>query len=171
MPAFDKLDWSRFDVFALIVGRGIAAVEQASAHRCEDWLRRHDYRVVTLAFARGIGPVVVQLGEMLAWRRRFGYELTAESRNLMALHDGFIDIDVEANGAVAFVLQDFSRAWQEDESWSLGFLGIVAEHSLRQLALGRRLLAVLVVTNEADPLIDQPIGQLRGPAFFGRVFD
>ena len=169
MPAFASLDWERFDVFATIVGRGVAAVDPVSANRCEDWLRRHGYRVVALDFSQGIGRVVAQLGELLDWRRRFGYELMPESRHLMALHDGF-DFGIAESGGVALVLHGFGRAQQEDEAWCRGLLGIVSEHSLRQLALGKRLLAVVVVTGEDDPVLDWPGRERAAAPRYRRVF-
>jgi hypothetical protein len=154
--AFDSLDWRRFDVFALLALRGVATVEQVLSHACEDGLRDRGYRLVALDFTMGIGPALAQLGAMLNWRERFGYDLSPASRNLDALRDGF-DLRVGDEGGVALMLRSFARAWREDEAWCRGLLGLVSERSLRELALGRRFLAVIVLADEAAPLVGQAL--------------
>lgn len=105
-------------------------------------------------FADGIGDVVVRLGEMLDWRGQFGYELTSASRNLNALRDGF-EVDRIAGHCGVLVLRAFSTAWQEDAGWSRGFLNIVRERSLRQLAVGRRFFGVVGVPDADSALVGQ----------------
>ena len=154
--AFEILDWRRFDVFALLALRGVATVEQVMAPACEDGLRRRGYPLVALDFAAGIGPAVAELGRMLKWRERFGYDLAPASRNLDALRDGF-DFDVADGGGCVLLLRSFAQAWREDEAWCRGLLGIVSERSLQELALGRRFFAVLVLADAAAPLVGQAL--------------
>jgi hypothetical protein len=168
MPAFAELDWRRFDVYALLALRGVATVEQVMSHRCEDWLRAQDYRVVTLDFAGGIGPGLVTVGAMLQWREQFGYDLSPTSRSLDALRDGF-DFRIADGGGVALVLRGFASAWREDAAWCRGLLDIVTETSLRELALGRRFFAVLVLADAASPLVGERLeGHVIPSAYGGR---
>jgi hypothetical protein len=162
MASFVDLDWSRFDTFALLVGRGIASVEQENLHRASQWLAEHEYAVESLQFSHGISPVVAELGRRLQWQREFGYELHGSSRNLAALHDGF-DFQAPVRGGLVLELLRFEVALKEDESWSKGFLSIVAEHSLRQLALGRRFFAMIPVQHEDSPPVGQQYDELAIP--------
>jgi hypothetical protein len=166
VAAFEDLDWRRLDVWAIVAGRGLATVEQIGVPMCEDWLRREGYRIVPLDFANGIGDVVVGLGQMLDWGRQFGYELSRDSRNLDALRDGF-DFDPGSHAGAVLVLHAFERAWTDDARWSRGFLEIACEHSLRQLAVGKRFFAVVIVADPSSPLIGLPleghcVGHLAG---------
>ena len=156
MAAFTSLDWRRFDVFALVALRGVATVEQVLAHACEGGLRHRDYRVLSLDFARGIGPALAQLGPMLQWREQFGYDLNPASRSLDALRDGF-DFGIVDGGGQVLMLRSLERAWREDEAWSRGLLAIISERSLQELALGRRFFAAIVLADGASPLVGQPL--------------
>ena len=88
MAAFDELDWTRFDVWAVVAMEGAAVVETAHRDACHTWLRQHDYAITSIDFAQGIGPAVVALGEQFCWEDQFGYRLTPEKRNLNVLRDG-----------------------------------------------------------------------------------
>ena len=85
MAAFAELDWTRFDVWAVVAMEGVAVVESAHREACLDWLRQHDYAVTTIDFAQGVGPAVVALGEKFRWEEQFGYRLTPDNPNLDAL--------------------------------------------------------------------------------------
>jgi hypothetical protein len=169
MAAFAELDWRRFDVYALLALRGVATVEQVMSHRCEDWLRGRDYRVVTLDFAGGIGPALVHLGKTLRWREQFGYDLAPGSRSLDALRDGF-DFGIADGGGVVLVLRGFAVGWDEDSAWCRGLLGIVTETSLRELALGRRLFGVIVLSDAGSPLVGQALEGHVIPSAYGGHF-
>ncbi len=155
MAAFAELDWQRFDVHALISGRGLATLDEVDVARCTAWLQRNGYRIVTLDFSQGIGDAVVRLGELLEWRDQFGYDLTRESRGLDALRDGF-DFGPKDDEGVVLMLRAFDRAWSEDVRWSSGLLEIAAEQSLWQLACGRRFFAIIVASDLAS-LAGQPL--------------
>ncbi len=170
MAAFATLDWTRFDVWAVVVGRGIATIEPPTAPHCADWLAREGYRVVRLDFSHGIGSAVVHLGELFHWRDQFGYDLTPQSRSLDALRDGFGFEAVASGMGVALLLQSFHLAWAEDGRWGRGFLEIAAEHSLRKLAVGRRFLTVIVVPDESSPLIGQELEGHAIPAAYPGAF-
>lgn len=139
------------------------------SHRCEDWLRERAYRTVTLDFAGGIGPVLVQLGALLRWQERFGYELAPASRHLDALRDGF-DFGLGEGAGLALLLRGFASAWSEDAAWCRGLLDIVSETSLRELALGRRFLAVIVLADAASPLVGRPLEGHVIPSPYGGRF-
>ena len=150
------MDWRRFDVFALLALRGVATVEQVMWHACEDGLRRQDYRILALDFSSGIAPALAQLGQALKWCERFGYDLNPASRSLDVLRDGF-DFGVADGGGLALVLRSFALAWREDAAWTRGLLAIISEHSLQELALGRRVFAVIVLADAASTLVGQPL--------------
>jgi hypothetical protein len=171
MASFKELDWSRFDTFALLVGRGIASVDYMHRSAMKNWLAVHMYAVESLQFEDGISPVVAHLGRRLNWQSEFGYELQGASRNLAALHDGF-DFSVPNEGGLVLELSGFDKALQEDESWTKGFLSIVAEHSLRKLALGRRFFATILIHGEESPFVGRQFDELAVPypfPLFGRA--
>ncbi len=107
--------------------------------------------------------------ETLQWRERFGYELSATSRNLDALRDGF-DFRVPDAGGVTLVLRGFAAAWREDAAWCRGLLDIVSETSLRELALGRRFFATLVLADAASPLVGKALEGRVIPSPYGGHF-
>ena len=162
MVAFQKLDWTRLDTFALVKGRGLASLELGSWQQALDWLQSQSYKGIRLDFSAGISPVVARLGVMLNWEREFGYQLDGTSRNLSALHDGF-DFQPLEDGGLVLELTGFETAFSEDSQWCAGFLAIIMEHSIRQLALGRRFFALMALNTSESPLIGTNVEQLCVP--------
>lgn len=162
MAAFTQINWDDPDVWAIIVGRGVAAIEPATAAGLETWLKANGYTLQEFDFGAGISPVVVELGDYFRWQEQFGYSLDSQSRNLDALRDGF-EIAVPN---LVFKLSNFERAWTEDRAWSRGFLSIVSEHSLRQLALGERFFAVLTGLDADSVLVGETFEELGVPPPF-----
>ena len=152
MAAFETLDWGNLDVFAILVGGGIATIEPSSADRSLEWLRSKSYAVTTLDFARGIGPIVAALGLRFQWERQFGYRLEASDRNLARLRDG-LWFEITEGGGLVLELKGFEMALAGDREWSTGFLSVLSEHSHRQLALGRRFFAVVHVASGDSPVV------------------
>jgi hypothetical protein len=108
---------------------------------------------------------VAELGQRLGWESEFGYELEGSSRNLDALRDGF-DFEIDADIGLVLELVAFDAAHSEDARWARGFLSIIAEHSLRQLALGRRFFAILLVEDDQAEIIGTTYDELSvTPAF------
>ena len=159
MPAFSHLNWDDPDVWAIVVGRGIATVEESFLAVCDAWLERNGYGTVEFSFSKGISSAVEKLGEHFRWEQQFGYRLEANSRNLDALRDGFEFEQCD----VVLKLPHYERAWFEDESWARGFLAIVSEHSLHQLALGHRFFALLPVSAGESRIVGQTIESLCVP--------
>ena len=151
MAAFTKLNWGDLDVFAILVGNGIATLEPTFAKRSLAWVSARGYQIVPIDFGAGIGPVVSAFGQYFNWEHQFGYALESSDRNLARLRDGFW-YEVPAAGLV-LELRDLENAFTEDQEWSKGFLGIVSEHSQRQLALGHRFFALAHVSNENSPVV------------------
>lgn len=164
MPAFDQLDWACFDVWAVVANEGVAAVETGQRDACHDWLRKHNYAITSIDFEKGIGPAVVALGERLRWEDQFGYTLTAESRNLNAVRDGF-DFNLKPGQRHVLELLHACVAHHEDAQWFAGLLAIVHEHSRRQLALGARFFATLFL-DSGSPLIGVAYETLSVPGPF-----
>ncbi|MDZ7813960.1 MAG: hypothetical protein U5L74_13020 [Ideonella sp.] len=158
MAAFAALDLGRLDVFALLVGDGIATLEPSSAERSLDWLRAQAYKIQSINFAHGIGPVVAWFGAEFRWKQQFGYELEAEDRNLARLRDGFW-YDVQPEEGLVLELRSFERAFQEDRDWSAGLLRIISRHSRYQLALGHRTFAIVHVTDGDSPVVGVTLGE------------
>lgn len=162
MASFSTLDWRRLDTFAILAGRGLATLEPGSTAAGAAWLKTHHYRTIPLDFSQGISPVVSLLGKILSWSEQFGYELTGDSRNLAALHDGF-HMDVPENGGLALEITAFDQALKEDETWSTGFLAILSDHSLRQLAQARRFFSILYVASDESPVVGLSFDKLSVP--------
>jgi len=127
---------------------GVAVVESAHREACLAWLQQHDSAVTSIDFALGIGAVVVALGEKFRWEELFGYRLTTDSRNLDALRDGF-DFNLKPGEAHVLELLNAEVAHREDPRWLSGLLAIAHEHSVRQLALGARFFASLVLDRDS----------------------
>ena len=164
MAAFTELDWTRFDVWAAVAMEGVAVVKSEHCEACLAWLRQHEYAVSSIDFALGIGPAVVALGEMFRWEKQFGYRLTLESRNLNALRDGF-DFDLKPGQGHVLELLNAEVAHREDPRWLSGLFAIAHEHSLRQLALGARFFATLILDRDSS-LIGAPYETLSVPVPF-----
>jgi hypothetical protein len=164
MAAFAELDWTRFDVWAVVAMEGVAVVESKHREACLAWLRQHDYAVSSIDFALGASPAVVAMGKMFRWEEQFGYPLTPESRNLDALRDGF-EFDLKSGQGHVLELLNAEVAHREDPRWLCGLLAIAHEHSLRQLALGSRFFATLVL-DRGSPLIGAPYETLSLPVPF-----
>lgn len=162
MAAFRSLDWGNLDVFAILVGDGVATLDPSFAGRSLAWLRAQSYDITLLDFERGIGSVVSDLGKTFDWEKQFGYKLEPEDRNLARLRDGLWYPIPEGSGLV-LELRRFENAFIEDSEWSQGFLRILSEHSRRQLALGRRFFAVVHVKDDASPIVGCSLGERSVP--------
>ena len=164
MAAFTELHWARFDVWAIVAMEGIAVVEPAHHEACLAWLRQHDYSITSIDFELGVGTAVIALGEKLRWEEQFGYRLGPESRNLDALRDGF-EFDLTPGQGHVLELLNAEVANREDANWLCGLLAIAHEHSRRQLAIGARFFAMLVL-RRGSPLIGMPYETLSVPVTF-----
>lgn len=162
MAAFRTLEWGNLDVFALLVGDGVATLEPGFADRALAWLRSKSYKVKVIDFEDGIGAVVAELGREFLWKKQFGYELEAEDRNLARLRDGFW-YEVSEDEGLVLELRHFPQAFAEDSNWSAGFLRIISEHSRRHLALGHRTFAVVHVPNGESPVVGCSLGERSVP--------
>ncbi len=164
MAAFADLDWRRIDVWAIVACRGLATIEERRHASCREWLLRNGYEIDSFDCHPGLAAAIPELGRLLRWEQQFGYSLGPDSRNLNALRDGF-DFDIpEGQGRVFEILRP-DLAWQEDSPWLCGLLSIAEEQSRRQLALGRRFFALLVV-GEQSPLIGSVIDRVTVPPVF-----
>lgn len=161
MAVFSDVDWSQFDFWAIVAGRGLAAIDERRRPRCHEWLRRHGYEIDSLDCSRGLAHLVTELGRLFRWEEQFGYSLAPDNGNLAALHDGFW-FEVSESGGRVFELHRADLAWEEDSRWLLGLLGIAREHSHRQLALGRRFFTLLVLP-QGSPLVGEVIEDARVP--------
>ncbi|HSZ59874.1 MAG TPA: hypothetical protein VK797_29805 [Tepidisphaeraceae bacterium] len=164
MAAFDKLDWTRFDVWATLAGNGVAVVEPGRREACLAWLRRHDYTIHTIDFQQGVGPAVVAMGELFRWKEEFGYALPPEHRGLDSLRDGF-DFDLKPGAGVVLELLNCEVAHREDAPWFLGLLSISHEYSRCQMALGARFFTFLILPREST-LIGTAYEELSVPSPF-----
>ena len=164
MAAFAELDWTRFDVWAVVAMEGVAVVMPAHREACLAWLRQHDYAVTTIDFAQGVGPAVVALGEKFRWEEQFGYRLTPDNPNLDALRDGF-DFNLKPGEGHVLELLSADVAHREDPRWLSGLLAIAHEHSVQQMALGARFFTALVL-DPGSPLIAAPYKTLSVPVSF-----
>ncbi len=155
MAAFDEIDWRAPDAWGIVACQGVLSVLAVSSEACSQWLEQHGYAQYEFNFSNGISSVVSALGKHFRWLEQFGYSLSPESRSLDALRDGF-EITEDK---VVFKLVSFEQAWLENANWASGFLAIVSEHSLYQLAVGKRFFAMLPIQPESV-LVGKPIEKL-----------
>jgi hypothetical protein len=158
---FDALDWRRFDVHAVVNGRGIAVIGPTQAGACRSWLERHGYSVEAWDFGTGVDRAVAYIGQRLRWEEQFGYALPANSRNLDALRDGFLS-DSWHSDAFVLEIDGAETAWREAPEWCLSVLAIAQEHCLSELAMGRRFFVVLVL-DESSQMIGKVLDVIRVP--------
>lgn len=164
MSAFADLDWRRIDVCAIVSFGGLAMIEERRHLACREWLLRHGYEITTFDCRTGLAVAIPALGRLLGWQQHFGYSLGPDSRNLDALRDGF-NFDIPERGGRVFEIIRADLAWQEDSRWLCGLLSIAQEQSRRQLALGRRFFALLVVPGQT-PLIGAVVQEVSIPGPF-----
>jgi hypothetical protein len=148
MAAFSKLDWQRFDVWAIVAMGGISVVDLKHQQSCHAWLQRNDYTVNSIDFGKGIGPAVSAFSTLFHWQEQFGYELDSGSRNLDALRDGF-HFSIKPGQGHMLELVNAEVAYQEDKQWFCGLLGIAHEYSRRQLALGAKFFIALMLDHDS----------------------
>ena len=164
MTAFAELDWTRFDVWAVVAMEGVAVVESAHRESFLEWLRQHDYAVSSIDFAQGVSSAVVVIGEKFRWEEQCGYRLAPESRNLNALRDGFA-FELKPGQGQVLELLNAEVAHHEDPNWLFGLLSIAHEYSRWQLALGARFFVTLIL-DRGSPLIGLPFETLSVPVPF-----
>ena len=102
------------------------------------------------------------MGYLIGHQLEFTYRLDSTSRNLAALHDGF-DFQPPEVGGLVLELTGVEAAFSEDSQWCAGFLAIIIEHSIRQLALGRRFFALVALSTAESSLIGMNVEQLCVP--------
>lgn len=141
--AFDDIDYTQFDAWAIIACAGLVSVRAEDCGEALAWLRERGYLADEFDFSGGIAPVVEALGMALRWDQQFGYFLTRETCNLDALRDGFDWNVPPAPAGRVMVLHAPEVGWQENADSLRGLLSIAREFSRRQLALGRRYFTVL----------------------------
>jgi|CXWL01.1.fsa_nt_gi hypothetical protein len=149
MSAFEKLDWGRFDVRAIVESNGVTAVLDNQRESCTAWIKDNGYNEFELYCGSGFGGFVSQLNELFRWKDQFGYLLSEERCGLDAVRDGF-DLPKSEGGSV-LRLTEADVLWAQEPEWFLGFLSIAAQYSREQLAVGLRFFTVLVLP-QTSPL-------------------
>src|SRR5687767_6266720 len=162
MPPFNELDWRRLDITAIVQHCGLASAEEPRHAEVLDWLSANGYRVETVDCRGGLAQLLPQFNRLFHWEQNFGYELSPDRRNLNAVRDGF-HFDVPPDGGVVLELVRPDVVWREDTYWLLKLLAIAQEHSLRQLALGRRFFTLLVLPPQC-PLVGEVVEETRVPS-------
>lgn len=165
VAAFTDLNWGRLDTWAIVASRGLATIEEDRHLACREWLLRNGYRIDTFDCRPGLAVAIPELGRLLHWEQQFGYTLGPDNCNLNALRDGF-EFNIPEGGGRVFEILQADLAWQEDPRWLCGLLAIAQEQSLRQLALGRRFFALLIVSDEQSPVIGTVVDQATVPGPF-----
>ena len=171
MSAFESeedLDWQRIDVTGIVTHAGIATVRDTELEECLRWFLAEEYEVSRLNCAGGFRDLRRQLGELFLWNAQFGYSLddgTETPPILNALRDGFGFTESSRNSRRVLCINEFETAWNADASWCAGFLAIASEYSRIQLAIGRRFLTV-VALSEHSPLVGTTFESLRIPGFW-----
>ena len=142
MAIFSKLDWRRFDTHTIVEHRGIGCVESSQQKSCRAWLEKNKYKITTIDFQDGIENGLRGLENLLGWPENWA--LSPESQNLDALRDDFAILLKSEHDLVIEIL-NAEYGYKQSQHFFCGLLGILAEYSLKQLALGRRFFCYLVV--------------------------
>jgi hypothetical protein len=162
VAAFADLDWRRIDTWAIAGSSGgLATIDEHRHASCREWLLRREYAIDSLDCRSGLAEAIPALGTLLCWKQKFGYSLGPTDRSLNALRDGF-EFNIPENGCRVLEIVRADLAWLEDPSWLLGLLSIAQEHSRKQLALGHRFFALLVVP-EGSPVVGAVIEKTEVP--------
>jgi hypothetical protein len=169
VASFDRTDWTQFDFWAIAAGGGLTVVAERDRERCHQWLVSRAYQITTLECNHGVGKLVLDFNRLFRWEEQFGYSLTEESRNLNALRDGF-EFDVPVVGGRVLELYRADVVWHEEADWFRGLLAIATEHSLRQLALGRRFFTTLVLP-KGSALVGDTFEAKEVPWYYGPFRD
>jgi hypothetical protein len=172
VASFTSLDWDRFDLHAIILGRGLARMSEESVTRARDWLAKHGYKSVSLDFSDGLASAVGDIEGLLEWERNFGYSLDGKLPHVAAIHEGLQFLPVPEDGGLVLELSSIDSALVENEEWTLGFLRMIARESLQRLALGRRFFAVIYPDTTHPALLERALDdfwipnpfRFRGPA-------
>jgi hypothetical protein len=168
MPiAFSELNWTRFDVWAIVACRGVAVVDTKHVQAYRAWLQRNDYAITSIDFGSGLNPAVGALGKLFRWEEQFGYILAGDSRNLNALRDGF-EFSVKPGSGAVLEFLNADMAHSEDPEWFGGLLSIASEYSHQQLALGARFCTTLIL-DSGSKLVGQTYESVAVPVTFGLV--
>jgi len=170
LAAFEKLDWKRIDVSAIVGSAGLATIDTPGHAACKTWLTEQEYAIDTLDMTQGLAAAVTDLGNLLRWEEQFGYALTPGSRNLDALRDGFSILEAPKDGGRVLELIRPDLAWEEDSRWLRGLLSIAQEHSRWELALGRRFFTLLIIPSAPCPLVGQVVDQTAIPRPFKQTW-
>ena len=159
MSAFSELDWRRFDVWAIVSGRGVASVPIQDDEACVAWLRSNDYDVARVDCRLGFSGVVDQLNRLFDWEGQFGYLMSADRCGLDALRDGF---GFGFSAQQALLLVGLDELCTSHCEWLLGFFAIASEYSLAELAVGRRFFLIAVLPSDA-PVIGKIYQAMQVP--------
>lgn len=162
VAAFADLDWRRIDVTSIVTFGGVNAIDVGQHQACRAWLASEGYQIITFDCRMGLAEAIPELGRLFAWEQQFGYNLTEQNANLDAVRDGF-GYAPPGSGRRVFEILGADLAWDEDREWLAGLLSIAQEYSRKELALGRRFFALLVVPDEDSPLVDAVIEETRVP--------
>ena len=160
MAAFIELDWTQFDVRALVESHGLVNFDKSALSSCVAWLFEHDYEVHRLECGLGFDVLLDQWNKLFRWEEQFGYALSSDRCGLDAVRDGFEVLS--SNGRSVLILDDSEVLWSERPSWLLGVLAIAQEYSLCELALGRRFICIISLPAGSN-LVGQVIEQLVVP--------
>lgn len=103
-------------------------------------LRSLNYHTVEITcFTRD--QFVVELGDGLEWKRRFGYE--PWHGGLDAFDDGLDDPPFSVAGCLALCFERFDRIVAADPQWAVAVLDVIERQSRNHLVHGRRLVALV----------------------------
>lgn len=149
MALFNELDWDRIDVRAIAGSPGgLVTIDEPRHHACHKWLLDQGYKTDLVDFRLGVEQSLLRLEQILSWQERFGYSLNPNDINLDSLHSGFGLEIPEGEGRVLELWRP-DLAWQVDPTFILGLLWIIHDYSRKQLALGRKFFALLIIPDES----------------------
>jgi hypothetical protein len=166
VAAFAELDWRRIDVTSIVTFGGVNAIAVGQHQACRAWLTSEGYQISTFDCRTELAQAIPELDRLFGWEQQFGYALSDQNANLNAVRDGFVFAPPES-GRRVFEILGADLAWGEDREWFAGLLSIAQEYSRKELALGRRFFALLVVPDEGSPVVGAVIEQTTVPLWFG----
>jgi hypothetical protein len=166
MAAFSELDWTRFDVWAIVAMDGVVVVKPDHREASHAWLQHQNYALYSIDFGQGIRQGVVALGELFQWEKQFGYSLKPDNCNLNALRDGFgFGLNPDKGQVLEFLGAE--TAYKEDPYWFEGLLAVAHEYTRNELAIGNRFFTSLIL-DTGSPLVGVRYQQLSVPIPYWR---
>ena len=140
MAAFQQLHWHEIDAYGIVIGGGIATIEEQDHETYHRWLVENGYTIHAIDCARPVNEILSDFNRLLNPEYQVGYPLDPSRRNFDALSEAFL-FGIPEGERQVFELVRIDVAWKQEPDWVRDLLCIIREASRRKLALGSASLA------------------------------